>query len=70
MKKRSHHAPKVLTADTGDSTAISDLRWKSGTAFFTFARDGYKDSAEMDRETFEEWVDSGSLGGWYNANLR
>jgi hypothetical protein len=69
MKKRSHHAPKVLSADV-DSNCFSDVRWAHGTAYFTFARDGYQDSAEMDRETFQEWMDSGSLGGWYNANLR
>ena len=66
--KRSHHKKKVLVADTSGSTAISDLRWQDGTAFFTFARDGYQETADMDKETFEEWAGSGSLGGWWNAN--
>jgi hypothetical protein len=69
-QKRSHHRPKVVVADTSDSKAISDLRWRNGQAFFTFARDGYSDSVAMDKETFNEWADSGSLGGWYNENLR
>ena len=62
--------PKSLNADDSGSTCFSDLRWKNGVAYFTFARDGYQDSAEMSRQDFEEWRDSGSLGGWYNDNLR
>jgi len=61
IHKRSHHRPKPLVADTTASSAISDLRWKNGTAFF---------SVEMSRSDFKEWADSGSLGGWYNENLR
>jgi hypothetical protein len=63
----SKRPPKVLVADTSESSAIADLRWKNGVAYFTFSRDGYQDSMEMDRETFNEWNDSGSLGGWYNS---
>lgn len=64
----SKKPPKSLSADTSGSTAIADLRWRSGVAYFTFARDGYQESMEMDRATFEEWRDSGSLGGWWNEN--
>lgn len=62
--------PKVIVADVSGSTCFADLRWKNGTAFFTFARDGYEDSAEMDRDTFEEWASDGSPGGWYNSELK
>jgi len=65
----SHRKPRVIVADA-DSNCFSDLRWSNGVAYFTFARDGYQDSEPMDLETFKEWMDSGSLGGWYNANLR
>lgn len=66
----SKRPAKSLSADASGSSAIADLRWKSGVAYFTFARDGYQDSAEMSRQDFNEWADSGSLGGWYNENLR
>jgi len=68
-QKRSHHRPKVIVADSSGSSAISDLRWRDGVAYFTFARDGYSDSVEMSKSDFKEWADSGSLGGWYNENL-
>lgn len=66
---KHHRKKKVLVADEG-SSCFSDVRWADGVAYFTFARDGYQDTAEMDRETFREWMDSGSLGKWYNAYLR
>ena len=69
-KKRSHHKPTHLTADTSGSSAIADLRWKNGVAYFTFARDGYQDSIEMSKQEFEEWSDADSLGGFYNENYR
>ena len=53
-----------------DSTCFSDLRFKKGVAYFTFARDGYTETATMSRQEFKEWVQSNSLGQWYNANLR
>jgi len=68
-KKRSHHKRVVLVADA-DSTCFDDVRWANGSAFATFARDGYQIEIEMSRADFEEWIDSGSLGGYYNAVLR
>jgi hypothetical protein len=65
-----HHSRKVIAADAGDSTCFSDVRWSDGIAYFTFRRDGSQDTAPMDRDTFNEWMDSGSLGKWYNENLR
>jgi hypothetical protein len=66
MSKRK---PKSLSADTSGSTCFSDLRWKAGTAFVTFARDGSQYEFEMDRDTFEEWRSDASLGGWFNSEL-
>jgi hypothetical protein len=69
-KKRSHHKAKPLVANTSASACFSDVRWKSGTAYATFARDGYQVEIEMSRREFKEWADSGSLGGFFNAVLK
>jgi hypothetical protein len=44
--------------------------WAKGFAFVTFARDGSQYSYPMSRQNFEEWRDSGSLGGWFNEEIR
>ena len=69
MTSRQKHKPKAVVADTSDSDCFSDLRWSNGVAYFTFARDGYQDSIEMDREEFDTWA-SDDLGRYYNANYR
>jgi len=66
--KRSHHAPKVLVG--GDSSCFDDLRWKGGTAYATFAKDGEQYEYDMSRADFKDWIESGSLGGYFNANIR
>jgi hypothetical protein len=71
MSNKHHrkHTSKVLVADQG-SACFDDLRWKGGTAFATFAKDGSQYTYDMSRGDFEEWMDSGSLGGWFNEELK
>ncbi len=65
---RGHNRKQTIVADQG-STCFDDLRWKDGTAYMTF-QDGYEDEVDMDRSEFMDWVESGSLGGYFNANIR
>lgn len=72
MTHQKHHKkkpPKVLVADEA-SSCFSDVRWKAGQAFVTFARDGSQYSYPMSRSDFEEWMDSGSLGKFFNEVIR
>jgi hypothetical protein len=66
--KRSHHAPKVLVG--GESSCFDDVRWKDGVASVTFAKDGAQYQYDMSRADFKEWADSGSLGDFFNAEIR
>lgn len=67
-KRRSRARP--VAADTSDSTCFDQLVWFQGEAFFTFRRDDYQDSVPMSRAEFNQWKNSDSLGGTYNALYR
>jgi hypothetical protein len=69
MKTKRPSRAKTIVADTSGSTCFSDLRFKNGTAYGTFARDGYEETWDMTRAEFNEWKNS-DLGRWYNENLR
>ena len=66
-KRRSRAKP--LIADTSDSACFSDLRWKGGVAYATFARDGSQYEYDMSRSEFKDWMDD-DLGAYFNENIR
>jgi len=66
--KRKSRA-KTIVADTSDSSCFDDLRFKNGTAFATFA-DGSQYDYPMSRADFNDWIDSGSLGNFFNRFVR
>jgi hypothetical protein len=53
-----------------DSECFSSLEWEGGIATATFARNGAIYEYELTREEFLEWVASGSLGQYFNAEIR
>jgi hypothetical protein len=65
--KRSRE--KTIVADQA-STCFDDLRWKNGTAFATFAKDGSQYEYEISRQQFLEWIADESLGGFFNFEVR
>lgn len=71
QKKRSHHKPKVLVADTSDSSCFDDLRYSptDGGVYATFSRDGSQYFYEMSRADAKEWFDD-DLGRYFNENVR
>jgi hypothetical protein len=64
-KRRS----KTLVADTDDSVCFSDLRWRDGVVYATFARDNTQYAYDVDRATAKEWF-AGDLGEFFNAEIR
>jgi hypothetical protein len=68
-KRAPKHA--TLNASGVDSACLESLTWKDGVAHATFIKrdpgGGY--FYDMDRDTFIEWVNSGSLGRWGNDNV-
>jgi hypothetical protein len=69
MAQRRSRA-KTIVADVGDSECFTDLRFRNGEAFATFARDGSSYSYEMSRADFREWMDADSLGKFFNSFIR
>jgi hypothetical protein len=69
VKQPKRSRAKPLVADTSDSKCFADLRWRSGTAYATF-NDGGSYTYDVSRKDFKEWANSGSLGGWFNEELR
>lgn len=69
VKVRQIKRAKFLEAGI-DSTCFSGLTWTGGIATATFARDGAVYEYELTREEFLEWVASGSLGQFFNAEIR
>jgi len=70
-KKRSHHKPTVIVADTSDSACFDDLRYSSasGGVFATFSKDGRQYHYPMSKRDAQEWFDS-DLGRFFNENVR
>lgn len=68
MSKRKPQ-PKIIEA-TKDSQCFADLYWEDGVAVAEFARNGAVYEYPMSRKEFKEWIKDGSLGGWFNENLR
>ena len=66
MKRRSR--AKTIVAE-GNSTAFDDLRWRKGTAYFTF-QDGTSDTMDMSKSDFLDWVQDPSWGTYWNKYLR
>lgn len=61
---------KMLSASL-PSTCFSELTWQDGIATGTFINKTAGDwSWECDLETFIEWVQSGSLGEFFNEEIR
>jgi hypothetical protein len=80
QKTIQHHKPapkpkakakksKTLVADCSGSDCFSELIYKDGQIFGTFARDGYQEIWDTDKRTAQEWFNSGSLGGFYNSEI-
>jgi hypothetical protein len=65
MAKRS----KTIVADTSGSECFEDLRWKNGTAYATFAKDGSQYTYDLTRDEFKQWA-SDDLGRYFNAAIR
>lgn len=60
---------KTLVADTSDSVCFSDLRFKGGTVYATFAKDNSQYTYDMTRGEAKEWFDD-DLGRYFNAVVR
>lgn len=62
---------RSIVADASVSTCFSDLRWSHGVATGTF-QNPTVGTWEWDcsREEFMDWIHSGSLGEYFNDNIR
>ncbi len=69
VKQPKRSRAKPLVADVSDSACFDDLRWKAGTAYATFAKDGSQYTYDMSSADFKEWMDN-PLGEFFNANVR
>jgi hypothetical protein len=68
--KHKRSRAKTIVADVSGSKCFDDVRWRSGVAHVTFSKDGSQYEYDVSRADFKEWADSGSLGGWFNEELR
>lgn len=60
---------RTITANQG-STCFDSLVWEDGLVTAVFAKDDSVYEYEMDRDDFLEWARSGSLGEFFNAEVR
>lgn len=68
--KRASRA-KTLVADVSDSTCFADLRYRNGIVSATFANTTQGTwEYEMSLSDAREWFSDGSLGGFFNDNVR
>jgi hypothetical protein len=68
--KKAAAAGKTLWADQ-DSDCFASLSWQNGIATATFYHGGQIEyTYDVDLETFLEWANSDSLGGFFNDVIR
>ena len=60
---------RTIVADQ-ESMCFDDVRYRGGTAFVTFHKDGSQYAYAMSRAEFREWMDADSLGGFFNDYIR
>jgi hypothetical protein len=68
----AERAPKGSTLRANlDSDCFESVVWRDGVATATFWRGGaIVYDYDVSREEFIDWVSSGSLGGYFNDNIR
>jgi hypothetical protein len=72
-KKIADSAPKHATLRANiDSTCFQEVTWRDNVLYVSFWRGGQIDYAfpDVSKDDFVDMVSSGSLGGWFDANLQ
>lgn len=60
---------KTLVWD-GESSCFDDLRYKNGTVYATFSDGSQYTYDDMTRADAKEWFESGSVGTYFNKEIR